>query len=240
MSASQTRPLAILLMGDAPLPVRGPNGNFDDMFLQLGDIDPAGAEIINLPQGERPRGPEHYRGAIVTGSPAMVTDALPWSEQTAVWLRQAADAGLPLFGTCYGHQLMAYAFGGEVGYHPQGMEIGTLEVELLPGAQQDPLLKQMPVRFRANMIHAQSVLRVPEGATVLARSAHDAHQAIRYRPNVFSTQFHPEFSGAVMQDYLTWIESENPENAALYRERLRTAADTPESRGILQTFVKNL
>lgn len=240
MSAPSTRPLAILQTGDAPQAVSSQHGNFDAMFLQLGDIDPAGAEIINLPLGDVPRAPGHYRGAIITGSPAMVTDALPWSEQAAAWLRDAADAGLPLFGACYGHQLMAYAFGGEVGYHPQGMEIGTLEIELLPGAQDDPLLRHYPPRFYANLIHAQSVLRVPEGATVLARSAHDAHQIIRYRPHVFSTQFHPEFNGAVMQAYLTWIAGEHPENAALYQERLRCAANTPISQGILREFVSGL
>ncbi|WP_406939753.1 glutamine amidotransferase-related protein, partial [Bordetella pertussis] len=28
----------------------------------------------------------------------------PWSEAAADWLRQAAGAGLPMFGICYGHQ----------------------------------------------------------------------------------------------------------------------------------------
>ncbi|WP_438612278.1 glutamine amidotransferase-related protein, partial [Klebsiella variicola] len=47
-------------------------------------------------------------------SPAMVTERLPWSEEAAEWLRQAMAIKLPLFGVCYGHQLLAYALGGEV------------------------------------------------------------------------------------------------------------------------------
>lgn len=240
MSLSSVKPLAILQTGDAPSAVRRQHGNFDAMFLQLGDIDPAGAEIVNLPAGERLHAPAHYRGAIITGSPAMVTDALPWSEYAADWLRQAVDGGLAVFGACYGHQLLAYALGGEVDYHPQGMEIGTLEIELLPAAQQDALLCHYPPRFYANLIHSQSVMRVPPGATVLARSAHDVHQIVRYRDNVLSTQFHPEFNGATMQSYLHWITAEHPENQALYQQRLRCAGNTPVSQGLLRDFLSVL
>lgn len=52
----------------------------------------------------------------------MVTDQEPWSEKTAAWIRNAMAMEMPLFGVCYGHQLMAHALGGRVEYHPQGRE----------------------------------------------------------------------------------------------------------------------
>lgn len=41
----------------------------------------------------------------------MVTDCLPWSEMTAEWIRDAMTIDMPIFGVCYGHQLMAHALG---------------------------------------------------------------------------------------------------------------------------------
>jgi GMP synthase (glutamine-hydrolysing) len=52
-----------------------------------------------------------------TGSWDMVTERLPWSEMTAAWIREAMAIEMPLFGVCYGHQLMAHAL-GVVDYHP--------------------------------------------------------------------------------------------------------------------------
>ena len=121
----------------------------------------------------------------------MVTDREPWSEDTAAWLREAAAAGLPMFGVCYGHQLLAHALGGKVGYNPTGSELGTQTVELLPPAAGDQLLDGLPASFPAQMLHAQTVLQPPPGAAVLARSDQDPHQMFRVGPNVFSTHSTP-------------------------------------------------
>ena len=64
-------------------------------------------------------------------------------------VRAATEQSLPLLGVCYGHQLMAYALGGEVGDNPYGWERGALPVSLLAGAQADPLLQALPATFAA-------------------------------------------------------------------------------------------
>src|SRR5688500_1212939 len=80
-----------------------------------------------------------YDGVVVTGSWSMVTDREPWSEQTADYLREAVTQQLPLLGVCYGHQLLAHAMAGQVGYNPHGRHAGTAEVTLTPEAADDPL-----------------------------------------------------------------------------------------------------
>ena len=67
---------------------------------------------------------------VVTGSSSMVTDREPWSERTAAWLRDAVSARTPVLAICYGHQLLAHAFGGKVEYNPRGRQIGTIDVAL--------------------------------------------------------------------------------------------------------------
>lgn len=128
----------------------------------------------------------------------MVTDPLSWSEATAEWIRQAVARGMPLLGVCYGHQLMAHALGGTVGYHPGGREMGCLEVEQITCAEPDPWLAGCPPRFWAQLTHLQTILRLPVGAKALARSDHDPHQVVRYTPTAVSVQFHPEFTPEIM------------------------------------------
>ena len=86
------------------------------------------AVVIDVEAGEPLPSRDGFAGTIVTGSAAMVTDRAEWSERSAAWLHDAAHAGMPLFGICYGHQLLAHALGGEVGDHPQGREMGTVDL----------------------------------------------------------------------------------------------------------------
>src|SRR3546814_4405831 len=85
----------------------------------------------------------------------MVTERRDWSEATAAWLREAAHAGVPVFGICYGHQLLAHALGGEVGDNPNGRKMGTVAVDLLPAAADDPLFAGLPDRFLAQATRSE-------------------------------------------------------------------------------------
>ncbi|SFL07357.1 glutamine amidotransferase [Lysobacter sp. cf310] len=195
------------------------------------------AVTVNVEAGEALPTREGFAGTIVTGSGAMVTDRAEWSERSAAWLRDAAHAGMPLLGICYGHQLLAHALGGEVGDHPQGREMGTIALELHAQASEDPLFGGLPARFEAQATHLQTVLRAPDGATVLARSVHDACHAFRWGDRAWGVQFHPEFSATHMRGYV------QARKVALQREGHcpKTIAGnitaTPHARRVLRRFV---
>ncbi len=193
--------LLIVQTGSTLPAVRARHGDFPDWFrrglgMRRDEIDVVVAEHGTLPT------PGAHAGVIVTGSPAMVSERLEWSERTARWLTDTIDAGSAVLGVCYGHQLLAHALGGRVDYHPAGREIGTVTIETLDDAAGDALLADAPARFSAHASHQQSVLELPHGAVALARSAHDPHHAVRYAPKAWGLQFHPEFSVAIMRGYL--------------------------------------
>ncbi|AXS84768.1 glutamine amidotransferase [Marinobacter sp. Arc7-DN-1] len=176
-------------------------GDFDDWFLRglLPELD---ITVTNVEAGELPGSPEDWDGIVVTGSPAMVSDRADWSENTGAWLARAVAGEIPVLGVCYGHQLLAHALGGEVGYHPKGRETGTHQVELLPEADSDTLFRGLPAIFPAQLTHRQSVLRLPAGAVLLGRNGFEPNQAFRIGPCAWGVQFHPEFTDTVMSAYL--------------------------------------
>lgn len=143
-----------------------------------------------------------YRGIVVSGSWSMVTDREPWSEASADYLRRASAAGVPILGVCYGHQLLAHAFGGEVGYNPSGRHAGTADVITSEEARRDPLFSALPERLVVQVSHSQRVLSLPEGAVLLAYTGRDPFHAFRMGETTWAVQFHPEFDHEVSRRYI--------------------------------------
>lgn len=144
-------------------------------------------------------------GIVITGSPAMVTECLPWSEAVARWLAfELRERGtrVPVIGICYGHQLVAHALGGRVDWNPRGREIGTVEIRATTAQGDDPLLGGIDFPLTAHVTHLQSVVALPPGATLLAASDLEPHQAFRVGDAVWGVQFHPEFTEDIMRAYI--------------------------------------
>jgi len=228
--------LLLIQVGTPPDDIRAQAGDLPLWFSAVLAAGPA-FKVVRVFDGEPLPPHDAHSAAIITGSWAMVTDRLPWSEAAAQWIRDAMALGFPLFGVCYGHQLMAHALGGKVDYHPKGREMGCLDIDLLAGADEEALLAGSGPRFKAHLTHMQTVLELPPGARVLARSAHDPHQVVRYGAHAVSTQFHPEFSqkvaAACIQLRAKVLQSEGFDPQAML-EQLR---DTPVPQRMLQRFV---
>ncbi len=194
-------PLLLIQTGEAPDALRARFGGFADWFRAAMRLQPAQMHVVRVDEGETLPNPRDVPGAVITGSAAMVTERAAWSERTAGWIRNAMDVETPLFGVCYGHQLMAHALGGAVGWLPAGRGIGNGAItRVAPGEVLD--LRELPPSFPAQTTHRQSVLVPPSGAEILARSQRDPHQLLRYAPNALSSQFHPEFTPDCMRAYI--------------------------------------
>ncbi len=206
MPHSPATTLWIIKTGDALPSLRAEHGDFEDWIARGLSQDNNLPALTVRTLDARTNTPwpamETVAGVVVTGSPAMVTDREPWSERTAERLAQLVVAQVPVLGICYGHQLLAHALGGDVARHPGGLEIGTVAVQRLPAAAGDALFGELPAEFLAQVVHEQSVRRLPPGAVALAANAHEDHHAFRVGPSAWGVQFHPEFSDAVMRDYL--------------------------------------
>jgi GMP synthase (glutamine-hydrolysing) len=227
--------LLLIQTGEAPASIHARFGGFADWFRDAMRVEPARLRVVRVDEGAVLPAPDSVAGAVITGSAAMVTERADWSERTAAWIRDAIDADTPLFGVCYGHQLMAHALGGTVGWLPAGREMGTRTITRRASAGGD-WLDVLPETFAAHATHRQSVLEPPSGAEVLASSDLDPHQLLRYAPHAISTQFHPEFTAAAMRAYIDAraeaLRDEGIDAGALRANVRETAA----ARGLLERF----
>ena len=230
----------IVKTGDAFPEVVDQHGDFETLFVnQLSTALPAHLDLQVWDAQRYFEAPAlaSLAGIVITGSHSMVSNAEPWSEALKPWLQEALANDIPMLGVCYGHQLMATAFGGVSDYHPAGRESGTRAVRLTQAGQLDPLFSQLPECFAAHLTHAQSVMQAPHGCTVLAHNSHDAHQALRYGPRQWSVQFHPEFTASVMRTYIERQraalrdQGEDPDHLAA------NVTDSPEATSLLQRFL---
>jgi len=191
-------PVAIIQFETPPENVMARVGEQHQWFVAATGLGPDDYLVVRPDLGEALPNPASLSAAILSGSWAMVTDHAEWSERSAAWIRSAMDHQLPLLGVCYGHQLMAYALGGVVDDNPRGWEGGLQQVTRHADCAGDPLLTILPAQFSAWLSHRQSVLQPPEGARVIASSALDDCQIVRYSPQALSVQFHPEFTLEIM------------------------------------------
>lgn len=129
-------------------------GDFEDWIAQGLGLPQTASRVVDVTNGGKLPPPVEVNGVVISGSHAMVTEHHAWSESTAQWLRDAVQTGVPILGICYGHQLLAYALGGEVGDNPNGREFGTVDIHLY--ANGDPLLTGFGSPIQTHVSHTQS------------------------------------------------------------------------------------
>ncbi len=99
------------------------------------------------------------------------------------------DTGVPVFGICYGFQAMTQALGGTVA-RTDGSEFGRTQLSVTdPGV----LLRGLPTTQSVWMSHADAVIAVPPGCTVVAATRGTPIAAFEDTARgLAGVQFHPE------------------------------------------------
>ena len=125
------------------------------------------------------------KGVILSGSPHSVRQENPLKPDLS-----AIKGKLPLLGVCYGAQLLAHFYEGEVG-KSNSREYGRANLKFADTS--NPLFKNISDNSQVWMSHADTILSIPDHYTVLA-STHDVKVAGFSVNNeqTWGIQFHPE------------------------------------------------
>jgi len=172
-------------------------------------------------------------GVIIMGSLSMATEKTGWMLRLSTEISQLVHNQIPLLGICFGHQLIAQAMGGEVGFHPKGLEIGTVDIHKLSAAEDDPIFAHLPAHFSAHAVHFQSVLTLPKTATLLASNDFEPHHAFRIGKCTWGVQFHPEFTADIMRLSLAGLKEQVTRG---FEQKHTAISDTKYAREVLVRF----
>ena len=192
--------VAILLAGHTNKAMPRRFRDYHDMFKILFQSLPNGEDFrfttLAVVDDIFPNHLDDYDGYLISGSAYGVYDDAPFIARLIDLIQQIHQAKKPLFGVCFGHQIIAHALGGQAQKWDNGWVLGTIEITLakLP----DWIEKKDWVDAKDNKInlihvHQDQVTKLPRGATLIGTASHCKNAAFIIGDTVFAVQGHPEF-----------------------------------------------
>ncbi len=181
--------IGILETGVPPRDLQAHFGLYGTMFEHLLGEAAFDWVLYDVPAGRLPARPEDCDGYLITGAAAGVYDPQPWIADTETFLRNAKGKAA-LVGVCFGHQLMAQAFGGKVIKSPKGWGVGLHRYEVRGHRAWMDAARSIA----APASHQDQVVEAPPNTTVLASSDFTPLGMLAYDDQpAISIQLHPEF-----------------------------------------------
>lgn len=229
-------------------PIDAAADNEYEAFLKYGGLEENQVRRVRMEkEGVPDVNLNDYSGIIEGGGPSNVSD--PIEKKTAAQIRFEKELipfydeifknDFPFFGACYGIGSLAKYTGTEVSREKYSEPPGAVVIELKAEAKKDPLLKNIDTNFDAFVGHKEACQELPSGATLLASSQTCPIQMIRFKKNIYATQFHPEldFEGLKLRVEIYLHEGYFDPNEAnnLLERNKNTEVFAPEQ--ILKNFV---
>ncbi len=211
-------------------------GTFTDSFRVF--LDPHEEQVefqaFMACDGELPDTAASCDSYIITGSAASVYEDLPWIAPLERFVRDAAQT-VPVVGICFGHQLIAQAYGGKVQKAEAGWGVGAHYYDV---TDQPGWMSPAADRFGLIVSHQDQVVVPPTDAKILASSTFCPFAMMQIGPNVMSMQPHPEaprnYAEAIYRRREDILGSDTVADAV---ESMKQETHEPEARAWIMRFL---
>lgn len=172
-----------------------------------------------------PQSVDEYDAYLLTGSPANVSEDLDWMQRLSRLVVDANQKNKRIVGSCFGHQLIATTFGGEVEQNKNGWMIGNYDLRIQPEIKYS-WMQPRPNNTGLYHFNRERVTRLPEGARAFAHSEDYADFAYTLGDNILSLQGHPE---QPLRAMINFIDATDLSDDDLAKARLHLENGAPDS-----------
>lgn len=180
--------------------------------------------IVDLDRKEKLPSPDKFAAIVVLGGPASANDQTPEMLQELDFVKKTIELKKPYLGICLGMQVLAKAAGSRVIKSPV-KEVGffdqmgnPFQVELKPGAVNDPLFNNLADTFRVFHLHGETIEPHPN-IKLLGTGSQVENQIIKVHDRAYGIQCHFELTQEMFEQWIT----EDPDLLELDTYKLRKA-----------------
>jgi GMP synthase-like glutamine amidotransferase len=181
--------VGILETGNPPPPLQERFGSYSAMVQEL--LGPQHEfATFDVRSGKLPASAASCAAYVITGSASGVYDGDNWIDMLKEFVRGASGHSA-MVGICFGHQLMAEAFGGQAIKSPRGWGIGLQRYDVQERAEWMDDARSIAVPAS----HQDQIVKLPPDARVLGGNDFTPYGIIEYpQRRAMSLQSHPEFT----------------------------------------------
>ncbi|KAF9351485.1 hypothetical protein BGX26_010517 [Mortierella sp. AD094] len=226
--------VALLVCGTPIPPVAEAFGEYPTIFRNLlqrglGELKKQSAigpdaelvlEGFDVCEDKYPDDINDWDAIMISGSASNAYDDLPWINKLVEYVQKLPKSkeSPKIIGICFGHQIIGRAYNAKVSKSTRGWELGWTLTELTEAGQS--FWKDAAVRIQE--LHQDVVHDVPEGFTLLATTAHTANQSMISNDNrIVTLQGHPEFTGAIMREFIKFRTANGTFNKELSESSMK-------------------
>jgi len=175
-----------------------------------------------------------YTHLILSGSEVSIIERENWVYEEIEVVQDAVEKGLSILGSCYGHQLLAFALLGSASVQRCAQpEVGWIPVQI---KVENELLGKKRSAYSFSS-HFDEVVNLSDALLVLASSKYCQIQAfqLKKRP-IWGIQVHPEINISNAQIFLEKCISLNLETKPFFEKALKSA---PKDSRLIRSIVKS-